>query len=145
MQHFILIAEALYWIPLAYILIRFGVHKHTTISDHVATGTPRKIYTPTTLLSMTFLTIFCFWWLFPEYGISWIGYALVGAAYIAIVATTLIPRVAYILPHDISAGLAGTAISFLLLLFVFNENVSEGVRAIILVAYLIMAITGPIY
>lgn len=143
MQHLVIVSELLYWVPLAYILLRFGTNRHSAISDHVASGTPRKIYNPTAILSMTLFLIFCYGWLFPEYEIGPLGYILIGIAYVGMVITTFLPRISYLVPHDMSAGLAGSAISFILLLFVFNDNVTEGVRMLIVLTYAIMAITGP--
>jgi len=128
MQHLVIVSELLYWVPLAWILLHFGVNRHTTISDHVACGTPRTIYTPTALLSMTLFLIFCYAWLFPAYNIGLLGYLLIGIGYTGMVITTFLPRISYLFPYDMSAGLAGSAISFLLLLFVFNDTVSGSVR-----------------
>ncbi len=144
MQHLIIAAEVLYWLPLVFILVYYGTDRHSAISDHVASGTPRRIYTPTTTISMTLFLIFCFTWLFPEYGIGPAGYVLVGIAYIGMIITTFLPRISYLVSHDTSAGLAGTAISFLLLLFVFNESVLQSVRVVIILSYVLMATTGPL-
>ena len=115
MQHLGLVAIGIYWGLVSYILYKWGVDNSKTISDHVATGKQKWLYTPFALLYLVLMTIFLFGWFLPAYDAKTYQYTLLFVGIFFLFWTFVLPRHGRtFLAHDIFSGIVGSVIFLLL-------------------------------
>ncbi len=122
MQHVGLLAVFIYWITVGSILYKFGIDTTKTVSDHVATGPQRKIYTPLALTYFALMNVHLFAWLLPHYDAQFYQYALLAFGMFFLLFTFLIPRHgANINKHDVYASLVGLSLLGLVSTLIFER------------------------
>lgn len=115
MQHVGLVAITIYWGLVGFILYRWGIDHSKTISDHVATGKQKWLYTPVALIYLVLMTLFLFGWFLPAYDAKTYQYILLVTGIFFLFWTFVLPRHGRtFLVHDIFSAIVGSVIFVLL-------------------------------
>lgn len=121
MQHLGLFAILLYWVTVSLILYRFGIDSKKTISDHVATGRQRKLYTPLALIYFFLINLHLILWLLPHYDAKAYQYGILAFGMTFLLLTFLVPRHgAHIKKHDFFASIVGVSLLVLISSIIFG-------------------------
>ncbi len=122
-KHLILLAVGLYWFTIFFILAKWDIDKRKTISDHMASGTPKKMYTASTLIYIPIILLFLWSWFLPTLSGSMFDYILVIVAGICLMLTSIIPREgSKALPHDLLANVLGLSLYILVAHLAFSST-----------------------
>ena len=141
MQHVGLIAIIIYWVTVSSILYRWGYNSTKTISDHVATGRQKHIYTPLALTYFVLMSWFMYAWFLPSLEAGIFHYILITVAFVFLLLTFLIPRHGrYIDLHDFFASVVGT--SFLIVLTSFILRDTHGLLTIVVIVWLAVMLSA---
>lgn len=92
MQHLGLSSIIVYWILVSSILYTWGIDTRKTISDHVATGKQKKIYTPLAITYLVLISAFLFDWFLPALNADFYHYVLLIVSIIFLFLTFIVPR-----------------------------------------------------
>ncbi len=140
MKHIGLMATALYWVVVGYILYKWGPDSSKTISDHVATGRQKNIYAPLALVYLALFSWFMFTWFLPNMNGQPYQYVLLGLSIVFLLLTFLIPRHGkYIELHDAFATVVGCSIWLVITSIVLTE--ANGLTAVISALALLSMLT----
>ena len=140
MKHVGLMAIAIYWIVVGYILYKWEPDSSKTISDHVATGSQKKVYTPLALVYLTLLSWFLFAWFLPNMSGQPFQYILLSIGILFLLLTFVIPRHGtYIELHDSFATVVGCSIWLFITSIVLTE--AEGPTAVLSALALLSMVT----
>lgn len=129
MKHIGLMAIALYWAVVGYILYKWGPDSTKTISDHVATGRQKNVYAPLAVLYLALFSWFLFGWFLPNMNGQLYHYVLLTVGVSFLLLTFLIPRHGkHIKLHDAFATVVGCSIWFVVTSIVVVE--AKGATAV---------------
>jgi len=142
MKHVGLLAIAIYWVVVGYILYKWGPDSSKTISDHVAVGSQKKIYTPLALVYLVLFSWFLFGWFLPSLNGQLYHYILLCIGVVFLFLTFLIPRHGkYIKLHDSFANVVGCSLWLLVTTLAVLD--AKGLTAVVgAMALLIMMTIG---
>jgi hypothetical protein len=130
MQHVGLIAIIIYWVTVSSILYTYGYDSTKTISDHVATGRQKHIYTPLAIAYFLLITWFLYEWFLPNMNASDYHYILLMIGLVFLLLTFLIPRHGKnIYKHDLFATIVGSSMFVMLSTLIAREV--DGVLALV--------------
>lgn len=144
MKHLGLVAICVYWVTVSLILYRFGVDSNKTISDHVATGRQRKIYTPLALTYYILLTTYLIIWFMPAQGAVAYQYFLLYVGMVFLLLTFLIPRHGKnIQVHDMFASVMGLSVLLVIITFLLGRlsGVWEALSVTVVVLLSVLGLT----
>lgn len=140
MKHVGLMAIALYWVVVGYILYKWGPDSSKTISDHVATGRQKNIYAPLAIVYLTLFSWFLFGWFLPNMNGQPYHYVLLVICVVFLFLTFLIPRHGKnIKLHDDFATVVGCSIWIVVTSIVLTE--AKGAIAVLSALALLSMVT----
>lgn len=144
MKHVGLMAIALYWVVVGYILYKWGPDSSKTISDHVATGRQKNVYAPLAMVYLMLFSWFLFGWFLPNMSGQPYHYVLLGIGVVFLLLTFLIPRHGKnIKLHDDFATVVGCSIWIVITSIVLTE--AKGFTAVVgAIALLSMVTIGTL-
>jgi hypothetical protein len=142
MQHVGLIAISIYWVTVSSILYKYGYDSTKTISDHVATGRQKLIYTPLAIAYFLLISWFLYSWFLPAMNALNYHYVLLTIGLVFLLLTFLIPRHGKnIYRHDLFATIVGSAMFVMIASLIAREV--EGFVALVSAAGLVgMLVAG---
>jgi hypothetical protein len=144
MKHIGILAITIYWASVGYILYKWGPDSTKTISDHVASGKQKTVYTPLAIIYLALFSWFMFGWFLPNMNSQLYHYIALTIGIVFLLLTFLIPRVGkYVKTHDAFANIVGCTIWFVVTSILVLET--EGIALILsLVTLLCMMTVGII-